>query len=628
MPHKREFFRKIIWLEVVAIFCLLAGQTQMTAAQTGLGSRLFITGSNTDSVPTVNLYVYGLDGAGQPLALTPATVVVQHNGEQAANVSVPGQIDAGAAPPQSAGTFTLFIVDTPPGVSDSLEAIRSAIESYASPLHMREEVDYIAIYQVGETGAAQLLAPVEFHNSVKNFFAQPLPIMSGPTALVDSVMSLLTTLDTLKPHPGLAPAVVILSDGTDVVSTAHESSEVFQYAAEQGIPIHTIWLNNTNLNVPEPGRAYLQTVAANARGLAGSLEDGDSLTAIWNRIAQFSPRTLVRYIIANPTGGDFSVNVSLANEPGVTASTRVTVRANAPSVILNLPPENQTLSLPDLDNPVRLRLSATASWMDGAARTITRAQLLVNGLVASDINPTQLDDFQVEVSQFQFGENTLEVQLEDEQGLQATSPAVALFIDEGEEAVPADMAPSNSFLRVLGWLALIVIVLGGLAVAGYFRLSRQGRVRLPQSLTRLAGQLGKLRLPLSRLPRRAPRQTAEAPAAAPPPEEPDAAKEAAPYLEVLESVTDLPRYIPIEVVETRLGRSPANSDIVFENDITVSRLHASIIYSEEQDAFGIYDEQSTSGTWVNNQPVAGNGMTLLDGDEIRLGAVRLVFHWR
>ncbi|GAB4153267.1 MAG: hypothetical protein Fur0021_18840 [Candidatus Promineifilaceae bacterium] len=628
MPHKRVFLRKIIWSGVVAIFCLLAGQTQMTAAQTGLGSRLFITGSNTDSVPTVNLYVYGLDGAGQPLALTPATVVVQHNGEQAANVTVPGQVDAGAAPPQSAGTFTLFIVDTPPGVSDSLEAIRSAIESYASPLHMREEVDYVAIYQVGETGATQLLAPVEFHNSVKNFFAQPLPIMSGPTALVDSVMSLLTTLDTIKPHPGLAPAVVILSDGTDVVSTAHESSEVFQYAAEQGIPIHTIWLNNANLNIPEPGRAYLQTVAANARGLAGSLEDGDSLTAIWNRIAQFSPRTLIRYVIANPVGGDFSVNVSLANEPGVTASTRITVRANAPSVILNLPPENRTLSLPDLDNPVRLRLSATASWMDGTARTITRAQLLVNGLVASDINPTQLNDFQVEVSQFQFGENTLEVQIEDEQGLQATSPAVALFIDQGEEAVPGDMVPSNSFLRVSGWLVLIVIVLGGLAVAGYFLLSRQGRVRLPQSLTRLAGQLGKLKLPLSRLPRRVPRQTAEVPAAAPPPDEPDAAKETAPYLEVLESVTDLPRYIPIEVVETRLGRSPANSDVVFENDITVSRLHASIIYSEEQDAFGIYDEQSTSGTWVNNQPVPGNGMTLLDGDEIRLGAVRLVFHWR
>lgn len=628
MPHKRAFFRKIIWLGVVAVFCLLAGQGQMAAAQTGVGSRLFITGSNTNSVPTVDLYVYGLDGAGQPLALTPATVVVQHGGEQAASVAVPGQVDAGAAPPNSAGTFTIFIVDTPPGVSDSLEAIRQAIEAYASPLYMREGVDFVAIYQVGETTATQLLAPTDFHNAVKNFFAQPLPILSGPTALVDSVMGLLTTLNGLKPHPGLAPAVVILSDGTDVVSTAHESPEVFQFAAEQGIPIHTIWLNNTNLNVPEPGRAYMQTVAANARGLAGSLDDAGSLTAIWSRIAQFSQRTLIRYVIANPAGGEFPVNVSLANEPGVTATAQVTVRANAPSVTLNLPLENRTLSLPDLEDPVRLRLSATATWMDGAARTITQAQLLVNGLVAAEINPAQLDDFQVEISQFQFGENTLEVQIEDEQGLQAASPAVTLFIDQGEEAVPADIAPSSSFLRLLGWLALIAVVLGGLAVAGYFLLSRQGRIRLPQSLTGLAGRLGKLRLPLSRLPRRAPRQTAAAPAAAPPPEEPAAAQETAPYLEILESVTDLPRYIPIEVVETRLGRSPASSDVVFENDITVSRLHASIIYSEEQDAFGIFDEQSTSGTWVNNQPVPGNGMTLLDGDEIRLGAVRLVFHWR
>ena len=301
MPHKRAFFRKIIWLGMVAMLWLAADLGSTAAqAQEGAprpGSRLFISGTNAGTAPTVDVYVYGFDGAGQPLALTPAQVVVQHNGEQALDVQVAGLGDAGTLPPNTTGTFTLFLVDTPPGVSDSLPTLQNAILTYASNLYMREDVDYIAIYQVGETGAQQLLAPTGFHNAVINFFGQPLPTLSGPTALVDSAVGLLASMPSLLPHPGLAPSLVIISDGTDVVSTQHEPAALYQTAAAQGIPIHTIWLDNANLNLPEPGRDYLRTVAGNARGLAGTLDDAESLTAIWARIAQFSPRTIIRYTI-------------------------------------------------------------------------------------------------------------------------------------------------------------------------------------------------------------------------------------------------------------------------------------------------------------------------------------------
>jgi predicted component of type VI protein secretion system len=41
--------------------------------------------------------------------------------------------------------------------------------------------------------------------------------------------------------------------------------------------------------------------------------------------------------------------------------------------------------------------------------------------------------------------------------------------------------------------------------------------------------------------------------------------------------------------------------------------------------YRVYDEQSTAGTWVNEQRVPEYGMQLVDGDEIRVGAVRLRF---
>ena len=81
--------------------------------------------------------------------------------------------------------------------------------------------------------------------------------------------------------------------------------------------------------------------------------------------------------------------------------------------------------------------------------------------------------------------------------------------------------------------------------------------------------------------------------------------------------------IDLDQVEHRFGRSSNQADIVFKNDGTVSRLHSTI--AQEGSEYRLYDEQSTSGTWVNEQRVPDYGIQLVDGDEIRLGAVRLRF---
>jgi pSer/pThr/pTyr-binding forkhead associated (FHA) protein len=88
----------------------------------------------------------------------------------------------------------------------------------------------------------------------------------------------------------------------------------------------------------------------------------------------------------------------------------------------------------------------------------------------------------------------------------------------------------------------------------------------------------------------------------------------------------MPPAVALTDVEHRIGRSPVQADIVFENDITVSRLHASIVL-EGQD-YRLYDEGSTSGTVVNDRRVPDYGHQLRDGDEIRLGAVRLRYRHR
>lgn len=71
----------------------------------------------------------------------------------------------------------------------------------------------------------------------------------------------------------------------------------------------------------------------------------------------------------------------------------------------------------------------------------------------------------------------------------------------------------------------------------------------------------------------------------------------------------------------QIGRGP-NSDIVLE-DVTVSRRHALI--EQESGQYVITDSGSLNGTYVNRRPV-DQKVVLNEGDELRIGIFRLIFH--
>jgi ribosomal protein L40E len=68
-----------------------------------------------------------------------------------------------------------------------------------------------------------------------------------------------------------------------------------------------------------------------------------------------------------------------------------------------------------------------------------------------------------------------------------------------------------------------------------------------------------------------------------------------------------------------VGRSPECE--IFLDDVTVSRKHAVIVRSG--DGFGIQDEGSLNGTFVNKKRV--ESAELDDGDELQIGKYRLTF---
>jgi hypothetical protein len=587
----------------VCLFILVNGRYAQ-AQDSGNSPQIFITGSRVTSPPNVNLTVYGMDGQGTPLDFSQQTLTVRHNGVASGPVMVNGRTPV--------GTFTLFLIDIPPGVSAQLPAIQTAIKQFASPAAMQEGTDVVAIYQVGETAAVQLLPPERFYNSVSNLFATPLEPELGATALIDSLGGLIDQIEELKPDPALVPAIVVITDGTDAVSTTYNENEIASRAAVSGVPIHTIWLTNEDLSPGSQqfGQDYLAGVAAGSRGLTARVQDTADLGAIWGRIISFRDQTIVSYAVTGMSGGEATVELSLDGSQTASAESSVTVQGNLPMITLDLPPESRELSLPDLEKPTKLRFSTTLAWLDGEERELAAAQLSING-VSYDIPIKDIAQFDVEATNLGFGTNSVEIAILDIQGLRVTSPEIRLSVTEGPKSLPPELEPGGGFWTVLGRVFLTLLVLVGLAAVLFFAV-RQGW------LSGLSGAV----------PRGPSRRRPAAALAEAPPTKP--VIEAVPLrtiarIEVLEAVSHQvghtrPVFELSRIVE-KIGRSPAQSNIAFENDITVSRLHASLHL--EGSHYRIFDENSTGGVWVNDQQVPEYGIQLMDGDEIHLGAVHL-----
>ena len=573
---------------------LLTGTAVLAQDSTPGVAQLFITGSDVSSLPSVELRVYGRDAQGNPLNLSQETLTILQNGNSVGPIEYQGT--------HTAGTFTVFLIDIPPGVVDELPLLQDAIENFAAVGNMTEQVDSVAVYEVGAAEAEQLLEPTGFYNSVRNLFATPLTPETGATALIDSSTSLLEDMTALKPNAEMAVSLVLVTDGTDVVSTRFEEDDMINRALELGIPIHTIWLDNENISTPDFGQSFLADVAAQTGGIAVQLDNTADLPLIWNRISGFRDQARIRYTVTALEAGSFPVTVSLAGNPAISAETTVEIPNNLPSVVINLPTESRTLALPNLNDPVRLRFETAVTWLDGLERELTGAQLKVND-VTYDVPVEDVSNFQADITSLTYGNNSVEMVIIDDQGIRANSPIVVLTVNEGRRDIPDELDAGSGLLGlVLRFLLVVFALIVVLAVLIW--LWRNGRLT----------NLGSL---VPRGPSRPRQPFAEQQQANYAPTHTVA------YLEVLEAVSQPPSPIPLSMAVVRIGRSPNQANIAFENDVTVSRLHASLML--EGSHYRIFDEQSTSGTWVNERQVPEYGIQLNDGDEIHLGAVHLRF---
>ena len=611
--------RALRCLLVAAVLLLGAaalGRTAVSQAQETVQiGRITIAGSNSDSFPSVQLQVYGMDGQGAPIDFAAEPLFLSHNNFPVDEVVFDGRVPV--------GTLTVFLIDVAGGITDPLPAIESAIRQYAGPGNMQEQLDYVAVYQNRAAGPQELLAPTPFHNGVGNLFiTTPLTAEEGATSLYDAVIRMVELTPGLRPKPEMATSIVLISDGTDPGTSQATASDVPTRAAAAGIPIHTVIFDNPEVN-REAALQYMRDIAGGSRGIATELGNAEGLASIWSRIAGFREHALVRYTVPEPASGTFPVELSLLNNRDTRAVADVTISTAAPQVVINLPRESRAITVPNLDEPVELQLSAAVSWLDGQARELTAARLLVNDTAAGDIPVDSLDSFSLSIANLVFGDNRLEVEATDSQGLTSKSAPVTLSVTQGEEVqLPEELQPSGSGFNPL-WL-LIPLILLAVAGLGYL-LWRQTQQPRRAAAGAPAGS--------NRRRRRSTPPPADAPPMptlvgnldAPDPLGYGGGATDKPFvmahMEVINAQTLMPEELTLGDLEVRVGRSPAQSQIAFRDDITVSRFHA--VLRLEGNHYRIYDAGSTSGTFVNGRQVPEYGLQLSDGDEIQLGAVLL-----
>lgn len=605
-PQKSAVFRRIL---LFVFFVLAVPALAQEAEPLPSVARLFVTNSDVSSLPSIELHLYGRDNQGNVLDLSQEALSIQHGDSPAGPISYRGA--------HQAGTFTLFLMDIPPGVAGQLPTLQEAINQFATPEFMMEQVDATAVYKVGEQEATQLLEPTSFHNSVRNLFSTPLTPETGPTALIDSTVRMLEQVDELKPAAEMAASVVLFTDGTDSVSTM-EAEEIAETAVRLGIPVHTVWMRNENLigAAEQAGQDYLAGVSAATGGIAVRLENTAELPLIWDRIASFREQAVIQYEVNNLSPGEFTVTVDLAVGEVTPAQTTVIIPSNIPSIVIELPAESRILSLPNLDRPVTLQFNTSLSWLDGVERELEAAQLVVNDATVADIPVAQIDSFEVTLDQLVYGNNTVEVVVLDNQGTLAKSPPVVLTVNEGPREIPEALSAGFDLGQILTPVLTVIVILA-VVVGVWFLAWRSGWLR------GLSGILPRGR-------RREPQVTitggdevAGGTVAGTAAEAPSGARQPLAYLEVLESQSAVSSPISLRSTTVRIGRSPAQSDVAFEQDVTVSRMHAVLML--EGDQYRIFDERSTSGTWVNERQVPEYGLPLRDGDDIYLGAVHLRF---
>nr|MBI2904141.1 FHA domain-containing protein [Chloroflexota bacterium] len=500
-----------------------------------------------------------------------------------------------------------------PSALTRLDYVKTAIINFAvgnGRAYMKDSLDDVSLL----TPEGLLLTHATVGGEIRNALISYQSQFKFDTGLFDLIRQAMDTVSAGGLRPGARRIVVLFSSGIDPTADA-EVAAITARAAAKGITFHTILVGPPG-SPAEPAAENLQGLATLTHGSYRFFEDPDSLDSLWSTLVTQREQYRLVYRSAIKQSGQHTLQALVTPPAGAALASDIadfSLTLQPPAAALTgLPSEivratDQRGVDPAALDPRAQPLGLQVVFPDGHPRALVKAQLLVDNAVAAETTGP-FDTLTWDLGSYtQTGSHLVQVLVFDELGLEGRSEVTSVLVTVSAPP-PLTNALGPALLTLLG-IAVAGMSVAALALAIFVVLRRPAAFG---NLVQRAGQrVRDLTEPFL-------------PVAARPPQ----ARQGKSYLEIVDDGSGQSRRNTVELIgdNLRLGRDQTLAQIVLP-ERSVSRLHARIT-EELEGIFFLYDEGSTSGTWVNYRQIPVIGHQLVHGDLINLGRVQLRYMTR
>jgi hypothetical protein len=609
----RRFSQPLMTLVVLAMVLVL-GAPSPVAAQEGNTPGLRITSVDTDAFPMVSLTMDSIN-LDENLAELPIRVL--ENGEE---------VTVDSRGPVELGTQTALVVDASGSFNDAgvtgkpiYEEVRVMVEQLIESGALTPDSDYMQSFAPGATtGEITTIQNWTLdHQAVwNNLYLYQLPPPDAQTPLFDLLFFGLDSFVNSGLQSNSYRSMVLFSDGR-VGGSATRLEDAINRAVRERVVIHTVQLGNYG----EEATANMRRLAILTGGRYIQMATETDAATIWETIRD--ERTQLALNFRSQAGNPQELRVSAVLGNGSTLETAVaypsvavepvavSIDSPADQVVIEKNASAYNTPVTDIE-PKEITIEVNFDWPDGFERDITQVEYFVGNTSRVKEQPP-FNEFTFPIDTLDSGKYAVRAIATDELGIRGESSPVEFTVNVIRPEAPPPPIPTitipfvNITLPVerVRTAASIGAVL--LAVLALLLAIRSPRVRKP--VTEAVGRVVKeVTQPLG-IGRRTGLNQPKA------------------TLIVLQGDGKLQGSIDLRRANTKFGRSPDQANIVLD-DPHVSRYHCRI--TEENDgSFRIWDEGSTSGTYVNDETVDLKlGHVLKTGDVINIGECIFEFQYK
>lgn len=603
---KRPAARRGLLLLALAILLVIGTPA---AAQGDIDLR--ITGIDLSAFPQVRARVLATDRQSAPLAVD-VGFVLREDG-----VPIPDTLQAGVP----VGVDLAFLIDANPELMQSdagdssatrRDIVVAGIGRYAAGSMSPTGLDRVSVIVPNETGddAAFLLRDGRQPGELSRMMDAYAPTPAG-LAPLDRLLA--TAIDDLaaKGGDGRFRAILLYTDGGRAVARL-DAQPIAEAARAAGVPIFVAILGREAS--PEE-IAAVSRLSGPTRGQVIHMPEPPAADPFYALFRAAGQQTEITYRSVLRENGDHRLSVTLGN---TTTEAPFSLDLRAPLLRLEAPAAaiNRVGTAPDtplaLLQPAAQPLTAIVSWPDGQPRALGEFTFLVNGspvVLAAAAAPDAAGQIPIlwDISALDAGDYSLEVRGRDELGYETRSEPLTVSISTSRPvptpaptptAAPPVVPPVEQLLS-----GDLPIILGGLL--GLLALGLAGVAWSRRRKAKLARRRAALNAPV---PDERPRNRLET---------------LIPYLERLDAAGRLIERTRIDGDGLTIGRDPQHATLVID-DPGVAGLHARIRRNAD-DSYWLYDEGSSSGTFLNYERLGLAPREMRQGDAVTIGRVPFRF---